>query len=104
MSHDVSDRVLLATTIRAARAILGWSQTELGQRIGLSQRAIYKIESATVDVRASTANAFDELFRRMGLRFERSPDGGLKIEVPKQIVAANDADATDREPVLAVHS
>ena len=38
------DRNVFATKIRMVRAVLGWSQTELGLQVGLTQRAIHKLE------------------------------------------------------------
>ena len=47
-------RVAFAAKLNAARAILGWSQTELGKRAGLIQRAVRQVEIAAVQARLST--------------------------------------------------
>lgn len=44
-SRRVQDeRQLFAAQIRAGLAVLGWSQTDLGERTAVTQRAIYRIE------------------------------------------------------------
>jgi DNA-binding XRE family transcriptional regulator len=56
--HHVSaghqrDRLLVAMAIRMARAALGWSQAEFGRFLGMSQRAIHRIESKAIANRAA---------------------------------------------------
>ncbi len=48
------DRVQFAATVRAGRAVLGWSQIELARRTALTQRAIYCIEQNIVRPRKQT--------------------------------------------------
>jgi hypothetical protein len=76
-----SDRHRFAAKVRAARAILGWSQTELGRRAGLSQRSIYRLEMAAVDIRRSTVVALETVFARAGIDFEPLAGGGFKVVV-----------------------
>ncbi len=76
-----SDRHRFAAKVRAGRAILGWSQTELGRRAGLSQRSIYRLEMAAVDIRRSTVVALETVFARAGIDFEPAADGGFKVVV-----------------------
>jgi ribosome-binding protein aMBF1 (putative translation factor) len=45
-SHpDEHERVLFAARVRAARAVLGWSQTELARRTAVTQRAMGRHDS-----------------------------------------------------------
>jgi hypothetical protein len=76
-----SDRHRFAAKVRAGRAILGWSQTELGRRAGLSQRSIYRLEMAAVDIRRSTVVALETVFARAGIDFEPLGGGGFKVVV-----------------------
>ena len=62
--HD--ERQLFAAQIRAGRAVLGWSQTELGERTGVTQRAIYRIEYGATWPRQLTRQR-----NRKGLRRRR---------------------------------
>jgi transcriptional regulator with XRE-family HTH domain len=75
------ERREFASKIRAARALLGWSQAELGQRVGVTQRSINRLEQAGVDVRRSTAVAIEGVFRDEGVSFEMVPSGGFRILV-----------------------
>ncbi len=76
-----SDRHRFAAKVRAGRAVLGWSQTDLARRTGLSQRSIYRLELAAVDVRRSTVVALETVFRDAGIAFEQLADGGFSIVV-----------------------
>lgn len=76
-----SDRHQFAAKVRAGRAILGWSQTDLARRTGLSQRSIYRLELAAVDVRRSTMVSLETVFANAGVAFEHQADGGFKVAV-----------------------
>jgi DNA-binding XRE family transcriptional regulator len=75
------DRHEFAAKVRAARAVLGWSQAELGRRVGVTQRSINRLEQAGVDVRRSTAVAIEGVLRDEGISFEFVPSGGFRIVV-----------------------
>ncbi|ARQ01529.1 helix-turn-helix transcriptional regulator [Pseudorhodoplanes sinuspersici] len=70
-----------AAKVRAARALLGWSQAELGQRVGVTQRSINRLEQANVDIRRSTAVAIEQVLRDEGVSFEIIQSGGFRIVV-----------------------
>jgi transcriptional regulator with XRE-family HTH domain len=75
----MSDLVQFAAEVRAARAVLGWSQTELARRTAVTQRAIYCIEQNIVQPRKQTEERIIEAFTDAGLRFERLSSGGFKL-------------------------
>ena len=85
--RNVSDLVQFAAEIRAGRAVLGWSQTELARRTAVTQRAIYFIEQIIVQPRKQTEARIIEAFTDAGLRFERLSKGGFKITVPSKAIA-----------------
>jgi ribosome-binding protein aMBF1 (putative translation factor) len=82
--REMSDLVQFAAEIRAARAVLGWSQTELAKRTAVTQRAIHCIEQNIVRPRTQTEERIIEAFTDAGLRFERLSSGGFKLTVPKK--------------------
>jgi transcriptional regulator with XRE-family HTH domain len=83
------ERVTFAAKVRGARAILGWSQRELGARVSLTQKSVYRMELGTHDLRRSTVVTVEQVLKAEGVEFEDLPDGGFKVLV--------------REPVLAKH-
>jgi predicted transcriptional regulator len=83
----MSDLVQFAAEVRAARAVLGWSQTELARRTAVTQRAIYCIEQNIVRPRKETGERIIEAFTDAGLRFERLSNGGFKMTVPNKAIA-----------------
>jgi transcriptional regulator with XRE-family HTH domain len=55
--------------IRAARGLLGWTQSQLAKVAGLSEVAIKNLERGRTDPRASTLTAIQEAFDRAGVVF-----------------------------------
>ena len=81
-SHDVPDpRQQFAAQIRAARAVLGWSQTDLGERTGVTQRAIYRVENGATQPRQLTRLRIEKAFGDAGVAFESLHTGGFTMSV-----------------------
>ena len=76
-----SDRRAFAAKVRLARAVLGWSQSELGRRIGLTQRAIHKLEQGETEPRRTTTHALEETWREQKIEFEDLADGGFRVSI-----------------------
>jgi transcriptional regulator with XRE-family HTH domain len=70
-----------AAKIRMVRAVLGWSQSELASRIGLTQRAVHKLEQGQTEPRRTTVRAIEEVWREAQIEFEDTADGGFRIRV-----------------------
>jgi transcriptional regulator with XRE-family HTH domain len=86
-SHELGKLVqfgrhAFAAKVRLARAVLGWSQSELGRRIGLTQRAIHKLEQGETQPRRSTARALEEIWHEQDIKFEDLADGGFRVSIP----------------------
>src|SRR6516165_4344837 len=79
--------VQFAAEVRAARAVLGWSQTELARRSAVTQRAIYCIEQNIVQPRKQTEERIIEAFAKAGVQFEPLSNGGFKMTVPNKAIA-----------------
>ncbi len=75
-----------AAEVRAGRAVLGWSQTELARRTAVTQRAIYCIEQNIVRPRKQTEERIVEVFSDAGLQFEPISKGGFKMTVPDKAI------------------
>jgi transcriptional regulator with XRE-family HTH domain len=80
------ERLAFAAKLRLARAVLGWSQSELGFRIGLSQRAVHKIEQGDTEPRRTTVRAIEEIWRDEGIEFEDLNDGGFRVTVRSPVL------------------
>jgi len=64
--------------------VLGWSQTELGRRVGLTQRAIHKLETGNTEPRRKTVEALEEIWRAQKIDFTDRKDGGLQVNIHPQ--------------------
>jgi predicted transcriptional regulator len=64
--------------IRAARALLGWSQRRLAEKAVVSENALARLERGQVDSRTSTVNNVEKVLRRAGIEF--LPAGGGRGE------------------------
>ena len=82
------ERVTFAAKVRAARAVLGWSQRELGARVSMTQKSIYRMEQGTHDLRRSTVVIVEQALKAEGIEFEELPDGGFKVVVPESILSS----------------
>ena len=80
------DRLVVAMSVRMARAALGWSQAELGRLLGMSQRAIHRIEQGHSAPRRTTLLAIEALLGKAGLKIEACGDGGFRMSVPASVL------------------
>jgi transcriptional regulator with XRE-family HTH domain len=75
------ERLAFAAKIRMARAVIGWSQSELAFRVGLTQRSVHKLEQGETEPRRSTVCAIELIWREQGIEFEDLADGGFRVSV-----------------------
>jgi transcriptional regulator with XRE-family HTH domain len=61
--------------------VLGWSQCDLAFRVGLTQRAIHKLEQGETEPRRATVRAIEAVWHDEGIEFEDLPDGGFRISI-----------------------
>lgn len=72
--------------IRAARALLGWKQTDLASASGVSEISIKNIERGATDPRASTLRAIQAAFEAGGVIFLEEGvvrDGGPGVRLSR---------------------
>lgn len=55
--------------IRAARALLGWSQQELADKAVVSLNALARLERGDVDPRVSTLSSLQKALAKAGVEF-----------------------------------
>jgi predicted transcriptional regulator len=66
--------MVTARQIRAARALLGWSQQELADRAIVSTNAVIRLERNAVDSRVSTVTALQRALAKGGIEFIAADD------------------------------
>jgi transcriptional regulator with XRE-family HTH domain len=77
--------MITARQIRAARALLGWSQQQLADKAIISLNALNRLERAEVDPRVSTLMAVHKALTNAGVEF-LSANGkgeGVRLVDPK---------------------
>lgn len=72
--------MIAAKQIRAARALLGWTQEQLASAAELSLAVVNNVEREAVDPRRSTLEKIQTALETAGVEFlsdrQNSPDGG----------------------------
>jgi transcriptional regulator with XRE-family HTH domain len=72
--------------LRAARALLGWSQTELGERSGLSLPTVKRVEAGTGPRVSDEARAkLQHALERGGVEFIDENGGGPGVRLRKPV-------------------
>ncbi len=97
------ERRAFAAKIRLARAVLGWSQSELAFRVGLTQRAIHKLEQGDTEPRRTTARAIEAVWREQGIEFEELTDGGFRVSVRASVLDRPITPQSRRRHAARVH-
>jgi len=67
--------------IRAARALIGWKQTELAAAAGLSEMSVKNIERGSTDPRVSTLEAIRQALEAAGVIFIPSNGNGPGVRL-----------------------
>ena len=72
--------------LKAARALLGWSQTDLAHRSGVSEPTIARLESGDGDLggREGTARKIRASIEAAGIDFIEEDGGGLGVRLRKR--------------------
>ena len=71
--------------IRAARALLGWSQQQLADKAIVSLNAVTRMEKGKVDSRLSTLTAIEKALTKAGVEFLPASERGegVRLRSPK---------------------
>lgn len=96
------ERQAFAAKIRMTRALIGWSQTDLAQRVGLTQRSVHKLESGETEPRRATVYVIEQLWREQGIEFEDLADGGFRVRASPALFG--DAAAKSHAPQRSARS
>jgi predicted transcriptional regulator len=77
--------MITARQIRAARALLGWSQQQLADRAIVSLNALARLEKGKVDSRISTVLSVQKALTKAGVEFLTADQKGegVRLKSPK---------------------
>jgi predicted transcriptional regulator len=77
--------MITSRQIRAARALLGWSQQQLADKAIVSLNAVARLENEIVDSRISTVQAIEKALAKAGIEFlDADQKGeGVRLKSPK---------------------
>ena len=78
--------VISGRQIKAARALLGWRQTDLAKASGISEMSVKNAELGHTDSRTSTIAALEKAFNKAGIVFLEPGDtrsGGQGVRLRK---------------------
>lgn len=70
--------------IRAARALIGWIQSDLAEKAGLSLTGLNNIEGGSADPRTSTLTAIRDALEKAGVEFIPENGGGAGVRLAKK--------------------
>ena len=73
------DPMITPGQIRAARALLGWSQQTLADKARLSRTALAELERNGADTRLSTIVKIRSALEAAGIRFSIGEDGSVCV-------------------------
>jgi transcriptional regulator with XRE-family HTH domain len=79
--------MILIEQLRAARSLLGWSQTELAEHAGLSLPTVKRVERESGDGPNVSAEAREKLrkaLERAGVEFIAENGGGAGVRLKKR--------------------
>ncbi|UPT62207.1 MAG: helix-turn-helix transcriptional regulator [Hyphomonadaceae bacterium JAD_PAG50586_4] len=78
---------VIAAQLRAARALLNWSQTRLAETAGLSVETIKRLERMDGPLEATTVATIDAITRALGsagVEFTNGDEPGVKLKAKRK--------------------
>lgn len=75
VSHGTDEDDILPAQIRAARALLGWSQIEAAERFGIGRATLARIERSESAPRDGTVEGMLQVLRSNGIVLSQFPHG-----------------------------
>jgi predicted transcriptional regulator len=83
-STTYCEKMITRAQVRAARALMGWTQSDLGKASGVSEVAIKNLERGVTDPRVSTISNIQAAFDQAGVIFldvGDIRDGGVGVRL-----------------------
>lgn len=76
----------LVLCLRAARSVLGWSQTHLATKAGISKPALNRLERFESEPRLDTVMRIEEALAEAGVRIEQRDGGEFGVAINHAVV------------------
>jgi len=80
------ERASFAAKLRASRAVLGLSQDQFAQQIGLTQRSVHRLEQGAVQPKLQTIVRIQRFWLDQGITFEDLRNGGFRLVVDSSVL------------------
>lgn len=81
-SINDSENISIVVALKAARAILGISQMEMAQRLGISKPTLARVETLETSLKAPVFLRAVKLFAELGVKIDNNPENhSLTIEI-----------------------
>lgn len=80
------ERASFAAKLRASRAVLGLSQDQFAQQIGLTQRSVHRLEQGAVQPKLQTIIRIQRFWLDQGISFEDLRNGGFRLIVDSTVL------------------
>lgn len=84
MNPEILNQSRFMRLVKAARAILGWSQNDLSRVTGISLSTLNRLERGDGESNISTLNEIYRSFADAGIKFMDPNDGGLGVMLTKE--------------------
>ena len=76
--------------VKAARAILGWSQKELMEYSGVSLSTLNRLEGGNGDPSIASLRAIHKAFEKAGIQFLNQTDGSVGVVLSAEGLASSE--------------
>ncbi len=83
--------------LRAARGLLGWSQSDLAAKANVGRATIADFESGKREPYARTMDALRFALEGAGVEFTNGSEPGVKLKAKPQSIAGEDLNASNDE-------
>jgi transcriptional regulator with XRE-family HTH domain len=82
------DSIKLVVALRTARAIVGWSQVEFAEKMGLSKSTVARLETKEADIPFTVLNKILNEYKEIGIEIDLLYSANLNISIePKALEA-----------------
>jgi transcriptional regulator with XRE-family HTH domain len=84
--QDIKSAIMTSGQLRAARALLDWSQTTLAEKSGLSVETVKRLERIKGSLEAtkvSTLEAITKAFDKAGVEFTNGDAPGVRMKAKR---------------------